>query len=37
MVNVGPEGRLVLPCYVRNEYAGLRRVINHEYSRKISL
>ena len=21
MVNVGPEGNLVLPCYVRNEYA----------------
>ena len=21
MVNVGPEGKLVLPCYVRNEYA----------------
>jgi len=21
MINVGPDGRLVLPCYVRNEYA----------------
>jgi len=21
MINVGPEGKLVLPCYVRNEYA----------------
>jgi hypothetical protein len=21
MINVGPDGKLVLPCYVRNEYA----------------
>ena len=36
MVNVGPEGNLVLPCYVRNEYATSVSVFETSIKKAIS-
>jgi radical SAM family uncharacterized protein len=36
MVNVGPEGNLVLPCYVRNEYAASVSVFETSIKKAIS-
>jgi MoaA/NifB/PqqE/SkfB family radical SAM enzyme len=36
LVNVGPEGKLVLPCYVRNEYAASVSVLETSIKTAIS-
>jgi hypothetical protein len=36
MINVGPEGNLVLPCYVRNEYASSVSVLETSIKTTIS-
>jgi hypothetical protein len=35
-VNVGPEGKLVLPCYVRNEYVTSASVFENGIKKAIS-
>jgi MoaA/NifB/PqqE/SkfB family radical SAM enzyme len=36
LINVGPDGKLVLPCYVRNEYAGSVSVFETDIKTAIS-
>jgi radical SAM family uncharacterized protein len=36
MINVGPDGNLVLPCYVRNEYATSVSVLENDVKTAIS-
>ncbi len=36
MINIGPDGKLVLPCYVRNEYATSVSVLENSIKNAIS-
>ena len=36
MINIGPDGKLVLPCYVRNEYATGASVLETSIKQAIS-